>query len=432
MEETKNSFIKWSALAREAPERLVDQFLRRLELLTPEIRQAFIASCPGRDSLIEQIEASVLNEDAVFGGVPYMLQDLFDVQGLPTRCGAPFQDLFDAPLDESSALYTQLENLGTILLAKTVPAEFGVGARGRNKHFGDCPHADSLQYICGGGAGSSAYAVSAGWAPIAFGLDSSAGIRIPAAFHGLFGFRMGRNDFARTGVFPIVPTLESVGWVCAQCEDLQTAITAFYPQSGSGQSKGPRGYLLDDPSVALEPELKRSLMGLIRHLDTDDCPTPNKALCHALNQVGEAFTTIEGRELYAIHKYWIEESRPNYDEDLLAQIEVGQRCNAIKAELAAAIQQTARENMAAFFIDYDYLIVPISPVPSPEKSIWNEQLENDLLRLNATAGLIDLPALILPFACGRGRQSAVQLILNPKKLHLTSAILEQVSNFYEV
>ncbi len=431
MADTPNSFAEWSALAQSEPERLADQFLGKCELLPPESRRAFIAAAPDRDTLIQNIKASCAHEDAPLTGVPYILQDLFDVDDLPTRCGAPFQDPFEANLEDASLLYQKLKSLGAALLAKTVPGEFGVGIRGRNPSYGDCPHADGLRYICGGGAGTSAHAVKAGWVPLAFGLDSSAGIRIPAAFHGLFGFRMSNNDYAREGVFPIVPSLESVGWVCAQIDDLQRTIEAFHHTPLAMDPPAPRGHLLENPSIPLDPTLKAGLLNLVRHLDTDEDPDTNKALCKAFKEANEAFATIESRELYSIHQYWIEEYRQRYDEGLLRRIEAGQICTADKADNAASIQQRIREAMVEYFRTYDYLILPISPTQNPDKADWSGQLENDLRRLNAPTSLTFLPALILPFPCEKGRHSAVQLILNPRKIHYTAAILEQVSDFYK-
>lgn len=433
MTEMENSFATWREIAHNEPERLADHFLEKCKLLPPESHRALIAAAPDRDTLIQNIKTACTQEDSPLAGVPYTLQDLFDVEGLPTRCGAPFQDPFEAPLEDGALLYHKLKSLGGVLLTKTVPSEFGIDLRGRNKSFGDCPHADGLRFTCGGGAGTCAHIVSAGWAPLAFGLDSSAGIRIPAAFHGLFGFRMGNNAYAREGVFPIVPSLESVGWVTAQLEDLQSSIEAFFPTpkiSEPAHSSTPQGYLLEDLSISLDPELKTSLMNLVRHLDIDDRPAPNKALCKAFKESSEAFATIESRELYSIHQYWIEEYRSRYCDDLLRRIEAGQVCTSEQAERAATIQQNLRETMVEFFRTYDYLAIPISPAPTPDKAAWGGQLENDLFRLNAPTSLSFLPALILPFTCDEGRHSAIQLLLNPRKIYQTKNILQQVQRFY--
>lgn len=430
MTEIKNSFAKWQRLSRDNPEGLVDDFLARRRNISPESQRALFASVPDRDVLVQNINAACASPDTPLCGIPYILQDLFDVDGLPTGCGAPFQDPFQAPLEDASLLYQKLKGLGGFLLAKTVPSEFGVDPRGRNKTFGDCPHADGLRYLCGGGAGTCAHAVKAGWAPLAFGLDSSAGIRIPAAFHGLFGFRMNNNAYAREGVFPIVPSLESVGWVTAQLVDLQRSIEAFCPTPFATKRESLCGYLLDDPSIPLKPELKAGMMNLVRHLDTDDNPNANRALCKAFKDSGEAVATIESRELYSIHQYWVEEYRSRYEEYLLRRIEDGQVCTPEKADQAATIQQNIRETMVQFFREYDYLIIPVSPSPTPDKVDWSGQLNNDLLRLNSPASLTFLPTMILPFPCEDGRQSAIQLILNPRKVHHTRTIIEQVQAFY--
>ena len=431
MAEVDNSFAAWKRQAIEQPEHVADQFFSKFGLLPPESQRALIASHPEREEMIRGIKASVADPEAPLAGVPYFLQDMFDVDGLPTRCGAPFQDPFDPILEDASLLHQKLKSLGAALIAKTVPSEFGVDSQGHNPSFGDCPHAEGLRFVCGGGAGASAHAVKKAWVPLAFGLDSCGGVRIPAAFHGLFGFRMANNAYAREGIFPIVPSIDSVGWMTAGLDDLLASVDAFYPRPVTVEKKEtPHGVLLHDPSIELETDLKAGLMNLVRYLDLDEVPETNKRLCRAFKRAGEAFSIIQSRELYSIHQYWIEEYRARYDERLLRMIEAGQICTAEQADRAATVQQDLREIMVEFFQEYDYLVIPISPAATPEKGDWCGQLENDLLRLNAPASLTFLPALILPFTCGEGRHSAIQIILNPRKTNLCARIIEQVAPFY--
>lgn len=430
MEANQNNFEAWQEMAANAPESVIETLRSKSAAQTPEMQRAFIASTSKKESILNDIQASQALEDAPLRGVPYLLQDLFDVADFPTQCGAPFPEPFEHLLDGSCLLHQELKDAGAYLLAKTVPSEFGIDQRGRNKTFGECPHPNSRRFICGGGSGSSAYALKKGWAPLAFGLDSSAGIRIPAAFNGLFGFRMGNNDYARKGTFPIIPSLESVGFLTTNGKDLQTVIETFYPTAEGIEQRTPRGYRMEDPTIPLDPDLKAGMMSLTRSLDIDDSPYINKILRIAFKASNEAFSTIESRELYSIHQYWVEEYRSRYDEAVIRRIEAGQICTSEKAELANDIQLTIREAMIDFFKEYDYLAIPISSRPTPEKVEWSGQLENNLLRLNSPTSLTFLPALILPFPCGEGRFSAIQLILNPRKIHLTAAILEQVNSFY--
>lgn len=430
MTEHRLNFKAWQSLAREDPRQISEKFLSRYGELTPESRKALIAAHPERIQLLQKIKAGCAIANAPLAGAPYILQDMFDIEGLPTRCGAPFREPFEALLEDSCLLAQTLGNHGAALLAKSVPSEFGWDIKGHNPSFGDCPHADGLRYVCGGGAGTCAHAVADGWAPIAFGLDTCGGIRIPAAFHGLFGFRMENNNYARDGVFPLVPSLDAVGWVTANIEDLLSSLKVFYRLEDESNSSSPRGYLLKDSLQGVSPESKAGLMQLTRPLDIDDEPAVSKMLAKRFQPGAQAFQTIQNRELYSIHQHWVEEYRSYYDPRLLKRIEAGRTYSPAESEEASITQQNIRASLISFFRDYDYLILPVSPLPSPEKTEWDASLEAGLLQLNAPLSLAFLPALIIPYKCGEGKFNAAQFIVNPRKLQLVPKLLEQVREAY--
>jgi len=425
-----HDFDYWQRLGGEDPERLVDHFLKRYDLLSNESQKAFIAALPGRGELLQMARATSADPDQPLFRVPYILQDLFDSKGLPTRCGAPFGDPFEAPLETSCLLAETLDNAGALLLAKTVPAEFGWHLSGHNPTFGHCPHAHGPAYVCGGGASTCAYAVSDRWVPVAFGLDSCAGIRISVAFHGLFGFRMETNNYAREGVFPIIPSIESVGWITSNLDDLLRSFSVFYTAKSDHTEKNPAGYLYRDSLERLTTETKLGLMELTRALDIDEDLTVNKIISSSFHSAAKAFKTIESRELYSIHQYWIEEYGAYYEPKLREQIEAGVACTPEESEEAATVQQNLRATMIRFFRDYDYLILPISPLPRPRETEWNNRLEDELMQLNAPLSLAMLPALILPFQCRGSGCSAAQFVFNPGKLHLVPKLIEQLKGYY--
>lgn len=432
MQESDNHFAYWQAMSAEQPERLVNLFVNRFERLSPVNQRAFIVSLPHRDDLVERIRLVQNEPERPLAAVPYVLQDLFDVDGLPTQCGAPFKGPFDEILNESSLLHKTLEAMGAVLMAKTVPSEFGVDLRGINPSFGDCPHADNDAWICGGGAGSCAHAVKKGWVPLAFGLDGAGGIRIPAAFHGLFGFRMNEKAFAREGIVPGIPSLETVGWMTQTLDDLGRTFAAFYPQTRLDiEDRDPRGFLLREPGIPIDTEIKAGLMAFLHCLDLEAQPEMNHKLCCEFENARESLKTIQSRELYALHKYWVDEYGDHYDADLLDRIDAGRDCPPKKADRAVAIQQNIREAFALFFQDFDYLVSPISPRPTSDKKAWSNRLEDDLVHLNAPASLALLPSLILPFPCKDGRHSAAQFIIHPAKLRLVPKILKNIQPFYQ-
>lgn len=431
MPTTRLNFDRWRLLAKESPERVVDQFLTRLQMLSRSDRQSWFTAMPGKHRLLYALKIAVSADAQPLSCVPYVLQDMFDVQGLPTSCGAPFTTPFESALEESSLLYQKLNTLGACFFGKTTPSEFGVDLQGRNPTYGNCKHSDGLQYVSGGGAGATVRTVASGLVPLGFGLDTGGGIRIPAAFHGLFGFRMGNNAYARDGVFPIAPSIESVAWVNNCIDDLRTTFKAFHKVSNYNSLEAPRGYLISELSRRTSTDIKSGLLGLTRELEIGDDPVIGTRLRKTLAQAKSAYQILEARELYSIHQYWIEEYDSQYDRSLLRRIKEGLYCKPTRADDCSHIQETIRTTFTEFFEEYDYLVLPISPIATPEKSEWSDKIEQDILQLIAPASIAFLPSLILPFNCANGRHSAAQLIINPRKLHIVPELLDQLTGHYE-
>ncbi|WP_162025135.1 MULTISPECIES: amidase [unclassified Lentimonas] len=431
MSEIRLNFEQWRALAEESPERIVNQFLSRLQMLSKNELRTWLTATATKQQLLTSLQVVASGETSPLACVPYVLQDMFDIEGMPTRCGAPFSAPFETLLEDSSLLYQKLNSLGACFFSKTQPAEFGVDSQGRNPTYGDCKHQDGEQYACGGGAGSVARSISSGLVPLGFGLDTAGGIRIPAAFHGLFGFRMGNNAYAREGVFPIAPSLESVGWINNCIADLDTTFKVFHHVSKSHSTEAPRGYVITDLTNYISTEIKSGLLGLTRELDIDDDPATGTRLRKLLSQGGTAHHTLVARELYSIHQYWIEEYSDQYDDTLMQYIKEGIICPPAKVDECTQIQEAIRFSLTQFFEEYDYLVLPISPVATPEKSAWSSQLEHDIQQLIAPASLAFLPAIILPFNCVSGRHSAAQIIINPRKLNIVPELLAKLTRYYE-
>ncbi len=427
---TQQKFKQWQAYSRDEPIACVDRFFNAIGLLSETDRRSYIASTYDRADLARSLLKSAHRADAPLAGIPYTIQDLVDVSGLPTGCGAPFDQPFEGIIDCSSELSNALDTMGACLFAKTVPAEFGVDIRGRNPSHGTCAHPDSDVYVLGGGAGSTVRAVAEGLVPLGVGVDTSGGIRIPAAFQGCFGFRMGHNAYTHDGLFPIMPSVESIGWVTNTISTLKQTFRAFYPHAIKQQME-PKGFLIDDPCCHVSPEVKSSFLLLSRELDIHEDPQQHTRLNQAFQGAGNALQLLQARELYTIHQYWIDEYRDRYDTNLLRRIYRGMECSSAEVELSGQVQERIKRALTTFFERYDYLLMPVSSVSTPRQGDWNVDLESDLMQLIAPASLSALPALILPFICEDGMHGAAQLIINPRKVGIVPDILDQVAAYYE-
>lgn len=169
-------------------------------------------------------------------GVPVGIKDIFDVEGLPTRCGSLARS-DQKPAASDSASVADLRAGGAVLLGKTVTQEFAAGVispPARN------PWDPSR--IPGGSSGGSAAALAARNCFAAMGSDTGGSIRIPAAACGVVGFKPAYGSLSAAGVYPLSWSLDTVGPLARSVEDtrLVWSVLAGY-DSGRLDSTDLRG-----------------------------------------------------------------------------------------------------------------------------------------------------------------------------------------------
>ncbi|NQW11945.1 MAG: amidase [Alphaproteobacteria bacterium] len=144
-------------------------------------------------------------------GVPIGMKDIIAVDGLPTTNGSlhPTEDL----TGPEGTIVHRLKAAGCIIVGKTKTVEFALGATGVNEARGTPwnPWDAHSHRIPGGSSSGSAVATAAGLCGFALGTDTGGSVRIPACFNGLFGHKTTVGLWPTDGVFPLSPTLDSIG-----------------------------------------------------------------------------------------------------------------------------------------------------------------------------------------------------------------------------
>jgi len=201
-------FAAWQSLAPAAAAREVHA---RVTALPAPLRNAALAWLkPERDLAAELTVGGALRPDETqsplpesghnapptrpLTGIPYLLKDLFDLTGVPTRAGSTFLDKVRPTPNHDCRIASELTRLGAACAGKTHLVEFASGLTGENPHYGDCPHPHRPDRLSGGSSSGSAALVAAGVAPLAIGTDTGGSVRVPAAWCGLYGFRLTPGD----------------------------------------------------------------------------------------------------------------------------------------------------------------------------------------------------------------------------------------------
>ena len=132
-----------------------------------------------------------------FGGVPFLIKDLEDYRGLPTRYGSQSSRL-DPPARLQKPLMTAYDRAGLIVIGKSATPEAGFLPSTEPIAFGPTHSPWDVARSTGGSSGGTAAAVAAGVVPAGHATDGGGSIRIPASHCGLVGLKPSRGRMAGT------------------------------------------------------------------------------------------------------------------------------------------------------------------------------------------------------------------------------------------
>ncbi|MCX7056374.1 MAG: amidase [Proteobacteria bacterium] len=198
----------------------------RIATLNPALN-AFTTLClEDAEDKARDAERAIMNgDDRPLLGVPIAVKDMIDTAGVRTTYGsAMYVDHLPA---SDAEVVRQLLKAGAILVGKTATHEFAWGFTTANPHFGPTRNPWDLNRIPGGSSGGSAAAVVADLVPVAIGTDTGGSIRLPAAYCGVAGFKPTYGRVDATGVFPLAPSLDHVGPIARDPEDLRTIMSVI-------------------------------------------------------------------------------------------------------------------------------------------------------------------------------------------------------------
>ncbi len=153
-------------------------------------------------------------------GVPIALKDLIDHAGRVTTCGSSF---YRRTPEHSAPIVERLEAADAVIVGRTGLHEFAFGFSSENDWFGPVRNPWDPETSPGGSSGGSAAAVAARLAPIGIGTDTGGSVRVPAALCGVMGLKVTHGRIPLRGVFPLAPSLDTVGPLATTAADLDLA-----------------------------------------------------------------------------------------------------------------------------------------------------------------------------------------------------------------
>ena len=175
---------------------LLDLFLVRVDKFNDELNAFCFFDLEGARARAAEIDAAVARgeDPGPWAGVPMGVKELVAVEGWPDTHASMLYKNHIA--DHTATEAARLRAAGAVLVGLTTSPEYGSVNWTRTYIHGVTRNPWNAERTPGGSSGGSAAAVAVGMMPICTGSDGGGSIRIPAAYSGLFGFKV---SFGRVG-----------------------------------------------------------------------------------------------------------------------------------------------------------------------------------------------------------------------------------------
>ena len=398
------TIAEWRDLSTRDARRAAAELHRRVSALPETLRRAAISHLVPEPAMAGAMAAATA--DTPLRGVPCFLKDLFPLAGVPTRAGSAFLAAKDG------ALAGELRAAGAVIAGKTHLHEFAYGLTGQNPHYGDCEHPRFPGRTSGGSSSGSAALVAADVAPLAFGTDTGGSVRVPAAFCGLYGFRLTPRDRFIRDAFPLAPGFDTAGWFTRTADDLLTVNRVLLGPE-EPPAREPKGCWLDLEKMTdgADPEIVAACRQGAGSLAAPADAITEAELVAGFRGALETYAALQSAEAFLGHRPWFERYRARYSPEVWSRIDRGRQWTRAELDRAEVKQMEVRALWRRFFDVYDFLVLPAAHRPALKREELTLANRNRLLTLTAPASLGGCPVLTIPLPLASGLSAGLQIVL---------------------
>jgi amidase len=347
----------------------------------------------------------IVRLEAAGDGARLAVKDCIDVEGLPTTVGCQVIAERARPARQDAAVVAAARRSGARIVGKTNLCELCWSASGTNDWSGTPVNPADPQRLPGGSSSGSAVAVAVGEADVALGTDTGGSVRIPAACCGIVGLKTTWGRVPTDGVYPLSPSLDTVGPLGADVAAVELGMRLIEPGFTVGPCELAVGRIRPQTDPAVDPVTEAAIDAAL------DAAGIRTAEVPGLDFAAVVRTTdaILDSEAYAVNAYLMPE---------LARLGQNIQRNmaeaaAVTAEQVAAAQQeraSVREWFAGQLARHPFLALPTLIGAPPLLGTRGMPLTI----LTMPANLTGLPALALPVPGGpAGLTASLQLIGPP-------------------
>jgi aspartyl-tRNA(Asn)/glutamyl-tRNA(Gln) amidotransferase subunit A len=325
-----------------------------------------------------------------------------------------------------------------IIIGRTNCDQFGMGSTNENSYYGSVKNGADERLIPGGSSGGAAVAIQVDTCLIALGSDTGGSVRQPAAFCGVVGFKPSYGRISRHGLLAYASSFDQIGILSHSVQDAALALEIMAGSDEFDATSSEKK--VEQYSQAVNKGIKR-----IAYFDTalnsegmdDEIKKMTLAKIDTLREAGHLVVAVEFEYLdYIIPAYYVlttAEASSNlsrYDG-----VRYGYRAKGVKTldetyrksrtegfseevkrrivlgafvlssgyydayyTKAQKIRRLISDRTLAILKDYDFILMPASPIPAWEIGAKTQDPVSMYLAdiFTVQANMVGIPALCIP------------------------------------
>jgi amidase len=332
------------------------------------------------------------------------VKDCIDVAGVPTTAGCPVVAEMAEPAQIDAAVVASAREGGARIIGKTGLTELCWSANGVNHWSGTPVNPRDPRRLPGGSSSGSAVAVATGEADVAFGTDTGGSVRIPAACCGITGLKTTHGRISVKGVYPLAPSLDTVGALGADVAAVELGMRliepAFAPPAAPAALVAGR-LAVSGLAGGVDPAVDAAVDQALRAAGVAVTPLPALDVGELLDAAGVLIDS-EGFRVNAYLMQYLKQLSPHVRRNLERGARLGRRDRAAAERIRAA----ARETLESLLADFPVLVLPTLAGAPPLLGSRGFALT----ALTVAANLAGLPALSLPVPAPADVIASMQVI----------------------
>ncbi|MGQ0848188.1 MAG: amidase [Actinomycetota bacterium] len=353
-------------------------------------------------TLIDRRAAVNQPREGPLSGMPIVIKDLIDHAGRPTTCGSGF---YRQTAPANATVVDRLEAAGAVIVGRAGLHEWAYGFSSENHWFGAIHNPWDTNTSPGGSSGGSAVAVAAGLVPASIGTDTGGSIRVPAALTGVYGLKVTFGRVPTDGVFPLAPSLDTVGPLAVDPVTLARVYRVIAGTSPEEPAEGLTGLRIGIPVgwMAKAPAEPGALswFGAVREALDSEGAVIVEVDEPRLEPWGMS-AELAGAEIAYIHRPFRREGCP-YGPEVAARLETAEQ---VSPEDYQKAQQWRTRLVEAFSSVYNRVDLLVTPALAARRKVIGQDLINGqhyrpvLSWFSALVNHAGIPAITVPLTIG--------------------------------